>query len=288
MGARLLRVVFLALLAVLVFAGLTYAAQQTAATPAPQTTAAAPGATQLQVLVVPDVRGQAFVFAKGMIQDAGFAWHVTGPVGGYAVDTVATQRPEAGTSVIDNGAPILTLTLSRNPHYKEHGDPENDSPYAGSAVRLAPITSELTPLPATPTPAAVPRVVAPKVRPKASAKPVGKPNVKTTHKEAARPPAFVVKGAPKEPLREIPLTERAEKLSAWVAAHPQPTNANVRYWLYQHAWIVTGAGFGWWHGAQALKTLIAVDRKVEAEWGIGRASEAQARRALATVEARSA
>ncbi len=48
------------------------------------------------MLIVPDVRGQAFVFAKGMIQDAGFAWHVTGSVGGYAVNTVATQRPCRG------------------------------------------------------------------------------------------------------------------------------------------------------------------------------------------------
>ena len=49
---------------------------------------------QPQVLIVPEVRGQAFVFAKGMIQDAGFAWHVTGAVDGYAVDTVATQTPD--------------------------------------------------------------------------------------------------------------------------------------------------------------------------------------------------
>ncbi len=282
MGVRLLRVIFVTILAVLVFAGLTYAAQQTAATPAPQVTATTQ-TTVPQVLIVPDVHGQAFVFAKGMVQDAGFAWHVTGSVGGYAVDTVATQRPEAGTRVVDTGAPVLTLTLARNSHYKEHGQPENDSPYQGTALRLAPVSSGLAPLPATLTraPQAAPKVVKP------AAKPVAKPNVKTTLKAAARPPAFVVKGAPKEPLDEMPLTERAMKLSIWLATHSEPTNANVRYWLFQHAWIVTGAGFGWWHGAAALRTLIVVDKRVEAQWGIGKASETTARRTLAAVKARS-
>ena len=286
MGVRLLRVVFVTVLAVLAFAGLTYAAQQTAATPAPQV-AATTATIAPQILVVPDVHGQAFVFAKGMIQDAGFAWHVTGSVGGYAVDTVATQRPEAGTRVVDTGAPILTVTLTRNAHYKEHGQPENDSPYDGTAVRLAPVSSGLAPLPATPTrtPQAAPTVVKPAAKP--AVKRVAKPNVKATLKAAARPPAFVVKGAPKEPLDEMPLTERAMKLSIWVATHGEPTNANVQYWLYQHSWIVTGAGFGWWHGAAALRTLIIVDKRVEKQWGIGKASEATARRTLAAVLKRS-
>ncbi len=286
MGVRLLRVIFVTILAVLVFAGLTYAAQQTAATPAPQVTTPTT-ATAPQVLVVPDVHGQAFVFAKGMIQDAGFAWHVTGSVGGYAVDTVATQRPSAGTRVVDTGAPILTLTLTRNSHYKDHGQPENDSPYAGTAVRLAPVSSGLAPLPAIPprTPAAAPAVVKPAAKP--VAKPVAKPNIKATLKAGARPPAFVVKGAPKEPLDEMPLTQRAMNLAIWLATHSKPTNANVRYWLYQHAWIVTGAGFGWWHGAAALRTLIIVDKRAEAQWGIGKASELTARRTLAAVLRRS-
>jgi hypothetical protein len=30
------------------------------------------------VLVVPNVQGQVYVFAKGILEDAGFAWHVTG------------------------------------------------------------------------------------------------------------------------------------------------------------------------------------------------------------------
>src|SRR5206468_3099786 len=78
-----------------------------------------------------------------------------------------------------------------------------------------------------------------------------------------RPPAFVIANAPKEPLKEMPLTQRAERLSAWIAAHPKPTTATVRHFLYQHSWVVTGAKFGWWHGAEALRQLIAADRVAE-------------------------
>jgi hypothetical protein len=64
-----------------------------------------------------------------------------------------------------------------------------------------------------------------------------------------------------------------------------PTAANQHHWLYQHAWIVTGARFGWWHGAAALRVLIGVDRRIESQWGIGYRSEAVARNALVAVEA---
>src|SRR5438876_1021821 len=78
-------------------------------------------------------------------------------------------------------------------------------------------------------------------------------------KPAARPPAFNVPGARKEPLDEIPLPRRAARLQGWLARHPNPTSANVHYWLYQNAWIVTGARFGWWHGAEALRLLVRAD-----------------------------
>ncbi len=104
---------------------------------------------------------------------------------------------------------------------------------------------------------------------------------------AARPPAFIVPGARTEPLDEIPLTQRAQNLGAWLAKHPKSTNANVKYWLYQHQWIVTGAKLGWSHGAEALQTLIAVDKHAESQWGFGAKSEAAAAAALSYVEARS-
>jgi hypothetical protein len=95
-----------------------------------------------------------------------------------------------------------------------------------------------------------------------------------------------VPGAPKEPLDEITLPARARRLDAWLTSARGPTAPNQRHWLYQHAWIVTGAKFGWWHGAEALHVLIRVDRRVESLWGIGYRSEAAARGALAAVEAR--
>jgi hypothetical protein len=101
-----------------------------------------------------------------------------------------------------------------------------------------------------------------------------------------RPAAFHVPGAPKEPLDEIPLPARARRLEAWLTRGRGPTPAAERHWLYQHAWIVTGARFGWWHGAEALRVLIRVDRRAESLWGIGYRSEAVARGALAAVEAR--
>ena len=57
---------------------------------------APPGSNTLDV---PDVTGQAYVFAKGILQDHGFAWHVAGPVQGFAANTVVMQNPSPGTTV---------------------------------------------------------------------------------------------------------------------------------------------------------------------------------------------
>ncbi len=259
---------------VFLFAGatLTYgAAKRLAATPASAAQAAAAPA-----LIVPDVTGQAFVFAKGSIEDAGFAWRVTGAVHGYATNTVASQIPVAGTKLKDTGAPTLTLTLTRS-SYGENGEPEDVSPYQGTAV----VPYRLRPIVAAP---AIP--AAPKGREQRPAvKPAAKP-VRTPAAPAERQPAFATAGAPKEPRDEIPLTLRAERLSSWVAGHGR-TQAGVSHFLYQNAWIVTGAKFGWWHGAQALRQLIAADRLATRRWGIGHRSELAAQRALAEVEARS-
>ena len=235
----------------------------------------APAPVTAPTLVVPDVAGQAFVFAKGTLEDTGFAWRVTGSVHGYAANKVATQSPAAGTEVRDTGAPTITVTLART-SYAEKGEPEDVSPYLGTA--LEPIALPKTVTGATPAP------VAPKSADKTAAVPE-----KTAPKVAApktRPPAFVLANAPKEPLKEMPLPQRARLLSTWIAAHPKPSSARVRHFLFQHAWIVTGASFGWWHGAEALRELIAADRVAERRWGIGKKSELVARRALAEVEAR--
>jgi len=88
-------------------------------------------------LVVPDLRREAFVFAKSQLQDAGFAWKVTGAVPGYPANIVVAQSPAPGTKLIDTGAPLITITLERNRQYGSSGDPQNTSPYAPTTTRLA-------------------------------------------------------------------------------------------------------------------------------------------------------
>jgi hypothetical protein len=105
--------------------------------------------------------------------------------------------------------------------------------------------------------------------------------------EATRPPAFAVPGAPAEPLDEMPLPDRARELEEWATKLSTITPAALDHFAYQHAWIVTGAGFGWWRGAEALRTLIRVDEKMQSRFDVGREHEAQARAALAEVERKS-
>jgi hypothetical protein len=271
------RVALVALLALGAGAGLTYAAgQQIAAAPP------APSATTPQkplTLTVPDLRNQAFVFAKGQLQDAGFAWRVAGSVRGYAANTVVSQSPAPGTKLVDTGSPLVTVTLARNAGYPQTGEPEDSSAYAGTPLRLADAAVAAAPALPKATPAATPKPAAAQPKKATTARPAAKP--------ARRPPDFVVPGARREPLDEIPLPARAAALGTWLAAHPKKTNANVKHWLYQNAWIVAGARMGWWHGAEALRTLIAVDARTESVWGIGGKSRSLARHALAEVEARS-
>ena len=272
-AASLLRGVVATFTGLLIAGGTLTLAADRAATQRPSLVPA-PRATQ--TLTVPQVSGQAYVFAKGILQDAGFAWKVEGPVRGYAANTVTVQQPLPGTRVVDTGAPLVVLRLVANSHYDQHGLPEDASPYRGTEIRLVhpPVVKNPVVVPKTP-------VVVPK-------KPVVAPK-KTKKKLAAnlRPPAFVVAGERKEPLDEIPLTERAQRLRAWLGRPPKPTTANVRYWLYQNSWIVTGARFGWWHGAEALRVLIAANVRAQQVWGIGLKSKARAEAALAFVEKRS-
>jgi hypothetical protein len=271
LAALLPRAVIVAIIWVLGTAAFTLAADNTIVGPA--TPDPATGAAKAQTeLVVPSVSGQAYVFAKGILEDAGFAWRVVGSVHGFSSNRVITQSPSAGTRVLDTGAPTLVLRLVRGP-YAQLGRPVDVSPYRGTVVRLAGLASVTTPAAKAPTA---------KPKAKAAAKPKAKRVVKTTVKPAARPPAFTSAGAPKEPLDEISLPARALRLQHWAVNRPK-TGANVRHWLYQHAWIVTGAQFGWWHGAQALQTLIAVDRQLERQWGIGGKSQAVASAALVQV-----
>jgi len=289
-GTLLPPAIVVALAWVLGTAAFTFAADQTqliGSTPKPN-----PAAAQAPELTVPSVTGQAFVFAKGMLEDSGFAWRVVGSVHGYSGNQVMAQSPAAGTRVVDTGAPTIVLNLVRG-KYAENGVPEDTPSYTGTAIKLAGVTEPAAPKvkpvakktpvakkPAAKKPAA--KKAAKKPAP-AKKKPAKKPATKPTKAPAQRPPAFTPARAPKEPLDEIPLTERADKLAAWIDSHPRKTNKNVQRWLYQHSWIVTGAEFGWWHGDQALVKLIAVDEQVQQVWGIGHRSEKVARAALAKV-----
>ena len=272
--AHLPRVALFVLLGLAATATLTYAAgQMPSSTPAATTTTVA-----APPLVVPDVRNQAFVFAKGSLEDAGFAWRVLGSVHGYAANTVAAQSPAAGTRVLDTGAPLITLTLKRNGSYPQTGEAADASPYAGTVLQPADLAAAVGPAhPAATTAAPVtvtPKAATPAKTPKTAKVTAGKPATvaKKTTWPQIRPAAFTVPGARKEPLDEMPLTNRAQLLRSWLEAHPTKTNANVAYWSYQNAWVVAGAKFGWWRGADALTTLIAVDRRAQQLWGIGNKS----------------
>jgi hypothetical protein len=299
LGALLPRVLVVSAVWILASGTLTFAAEKQlyahveAKTPAP-----APRPT----LVVPDIRSQAFVFAKGILEDGGFAWHVVGGVHGYATNLVASQQPTPGTRIEDTGAPTITLRLSHG-QYPETGTPQDNAPYVGTATKLAAAIN--APAKKKPSARKVP-LAPPKITPAKKAAPAARKHVARTatkparHKKPAkpakpakrvaphktRPAAFSVPGAPKEPSTEISLPARAERLSAWLTSSRRAIPANQRHWLYQHAWIVTGARFGWWHGAAALRVLIRVDQRVQSQWGMGYRSEKVARRALAAVEAR--
>ena len=287
--AHLPRVAFFVLLGLAATATLTYAAgRRPASTPAASTTAA-----PNPPLVVPDVRNQAYVFAKGALADAGFAWRVVGSVHGYAANTVTAQSPAAGTRLLDTGAPLITLTLSRNSTYAQTGEAEDASTYAGTALQPADLAAAVGP--AHPATTAAPATTTSKAAtPAATAKPAArkpttaaKPAATKTTWPQNRPAAFVVPGARKEPLDEMPLPNRAQLLRSWLDAHPKRTGANVSHWLYQNAWIVAGAKLGWWRGAEALKTLVVIDRRAQQVWGIGSKSASQAQTALNVVRSRS-
>ena len=131
------RLLFIAAVFVaLAVTAITYAAGRRLAV-TPSAPSAAQGTAPVVVMVVPDLRNEAFVFAKGQLQDAGFAWKVVGGTPGYPANTVVSQSPAPGTKLVDTGAPLITLTLARNKHYGPKGEPEDTSPYAPTKNRLA-------------------------------------------------------------------------------------------------------------------------------------------------------
>jgi hypothetical protein len=233
--------------------------------------------------VVPGVEGQAYVFAESTLLANGFGWKVTGKVAGWAQAIVKSQYPAAGTTVIDTGDPLVTLRLSMPKGYKPRGTPQNESPYTATKIML-PGNAAATEILTTGSQPTIGRSSATTSTSASTTAPKPEPEVSTSPAQK-RPLAFVIAGAKPEPLDEIPLPQRAKKLNRWLDSHRRLSSANEGHWLYQHAWIVTGAKFGWWHGAQALRTLIKVDQRIERLWGVGSKSEAEARAALEFVHA---
>jgi hypothetical protein len=255
-------------------------------------------------LIVPDVRRQAYVFAKGILQDGGFAWEVSGKVKGFAANIVVGQSPAPGTRVLDTGAPVVSLQLKRNAKYEERGLPENSSPYEGTEIvlldeslataspdlaALSALAEALAAAPASPPAASAAEPAAP-AEDSASLGESQKPTKATpaASEPKFRKPDFAVPGAKREPANEMPLPDRARMLERRLASAPRPTGELLDFWSYQHAWIVTGARFGWQNGAAALRILIRVDEDLQRRWRVGFDAEGVARDALAFVQANTA
>lgn len=134
-AALLLRSVISIFAGLLIAGGTLTLAADRANLQRPSLAAAAPP-TGPRTLTVPRVTGQAYVFAKSILEDHGFAWRVIGPVKGYAGNRVFDQAPAAGTVVLDTGAPTVVLSLAKNRSYAELGIPEGRAPYHGTSVRI--------------------------------------------------------------------------------------------------------------------------------------------------------
>jgi hypothetical protein len=128
------RLLVLAAVWVLGTASITFAGS--GGTPAPGPFGASPDRKDAapQRLVVPDVREQAYVVAKSVLEDAGFAWSVKGKVKGFAANRVVSQHPGPGARVLDTGGPAVVVRLAKNKQYAERGLPEDAAPYR--ATRL--------------------------------------------------------------------------------------------------------------------------------------------------------
>jgi hypothetical protein len=116
--------------------GLLVSATISLAADTPTTAARKPAAhttKNQQVMVVPNVTGQLFVFASGSLEDAGFGWKVRGAVGGYQSNLVVSQSPKGGSHVVDTGEPTITLHLVRKG--AQVGTPQNRSPYGASLIK---------------------------------------------------------------------------------------------------------------------------------------------------------
>ena len=237
------------------------------------------------------MRRQAYVFAKGILQDAGFAWRVRGDVDGFAANTVTVQTPAPGTRVIDNGAPVVTLRLARSAQYAERGVPENSAPFTGSKVVLLKNWQAEQKKNAPPVAEAARRdrscdddAGSDHDRAGRRPPPPRPTTAPTSHDSGTRSAARAGSGLSQARFHRLRRAGRARRRDAASGARTRARGAGrqaeeadsprfVNFWLYQHSWIVTGARFGWKDGDVALKTLIRVDGSLQKRFGFGRRSQ---------------
>ena len=183
---------------------------------APAQPAAAPHRRAAVTLAVPDVTGQAYVFAKGMLEDAGFAWRVAKGSNGYAGYRVVAQSPEGRRRAWSTPARRRSSSgSSRGGRYNAQG------PRARPGLALR---RHRDPLPARheqPAPS-VPKATKPAVKPHA-AKP-------TTHKAAATkpPPSRSRRPPPKKRAAAKPATRTPAFVARRRTARAARRDAAVR------------------------------------------------------------
>ena len=198
----------------------------------------------------------------------------------------------AGRRVVDNGAPVVIVTLRRSTEYAERGVPENVSPYDGTSVvllkRLARRAGPGRDGPRGPRPP--PLRLRPRPQPLRPRRPL---RLRPRHprrprsRRRSRPRTAIARRTspcrrPGRAQQRDPAAERAKNLQRRVsgAQVESPARSSWGNWLYQHAWIVTGARFGWADGDVALQTLVQVDRSLYVRFGFGAKSEQVARSTL--------
>ena len=169
------------------------------------------------------------MFAKGTLEQDGFAWRVEGGVRRLRRQRRRLAEPGARHASRSRRRPDRRAPPEPQQRLQAGGHPRERLALSrqgrpSSSARRSRSRRSRSPPPARED----------HVRREAGAKP------RQRSRRSASPPS-PSPGAPKEPPDEILLSARAKRLAAWVEAHPKRTAADVNHWLYQHNWIVTGA-----------------------------------------------
>ena len=280
LAALLPRAVIVALVWILGTAAFTLAADNTIVGPSTPNPSAGAAAAQTE-LVVPSVSGQAYVFAKGILEDSGFAWRVVGSVRGYSSNRVITQSPAAGTRVVDTGAPTVIVRLVRGP-YDQLGRPVDVSPYRGTAIRLAGLAAVTKPA-VTPKHKPAPK---PKAKRNAEACREAEGHCQAEGQGSAAPARVHARRRAQGAARRDGAAGPRARAPALGRQPPEdrreraPLALPARLDRHRRAVRLVARSRG-------ASDPVAVDQQVERQWGIGGKSQAVAKAALAQVRRKS-